>query len=135
MMKRMFLAALVIGFLPVMAKADGRYYDRGYRYSGHGHSNSFFGISLGFGSNDWFGGFSYSSGGYYPRYAYPGYYPAYRPMRYYAPAYYAPEPAPVVIYREPVYAPPPVMVYPNPSYYYAPAKSYYAPSNRYYYGR
>lgn len=130
MKKFVVIAALLIGSLPAVASAGGRYYDRGDRYH-HGGSNSFFGISLGFGSDDWFGGISYSSGGHYPRYGgYGGYYPAYRPARYYAPRYYAPPPP--VVYRAPVYAPPPVVVY--PSYYY-PTRSYYVPSSRYYYGR
>lgn len=134
-MKKLILAVMLLVLMPAIAQAGGRSYDRGHRYHGHGSSNNFFGLSLGFGGDSWFGGFSYNSGGYYPHYA-PRYYPAYRPYGYYAPRYYAPEAPPVVIYREPAYIAPPVIVDRHPSYYAAPPRSYPSPHvSRYYYGR
>lgn len=129
-MKHMLWAALVLGSLPAVASAGGR-------YDGYGHgSNGFFGISLGFGGDNWFGGISYSGGGYYPRYGYSGHYPAYRPY------YYVPVTPPVVVDREPAYVDAPVVLVQPRRTYYAPARPYYtaprtyeAPSGRYYYGR
>ena len=132
-MKRMLLPAVLIGCFPVMTLAGGH----------HDHGWGSWGFSLGFGGDAWFGGLSFGGGGYYPGYAhagYSGYYPAYRPARYYAPVYYPPDPAPVVVAPAPVVDPgrplyytAPARVY-SPSYYVAP-RAYSAPSNRYYYGR
>ncbi|WP_428937040.1 hypothetical protein [Fontivita pretiosa] len=128
MRKHALLAAVVlIALLPAGAAwAGGRHYDRGDRYRDWGHSRSFFGFSIGVGSDHWRSGFSYRH--------YDG--PSYYRFRYVYRDYdYCPPP---VIYYRPVYTPPPVIVYPAPRYYYydyCPPSSYYYSETRFYYGR
>jgi len=130
------LAAMIM--LPNSASAQHRYgTDRGARYYGGGgggwsgghssHSNSFWNVSIGFGSgyhgNGFYGGaVSFGSGPYYRG----GY------SRYYAPAYYPNysycAPAPVYYAPRIVYAAPPVVYVPAPVY----TSSFYYSSGGYY---
>ena len=156
-MKKSLASLFAVGalaLLPAVASAGGRFgTDRGFRYGGGGwgggHSHSFFGISLGFGSGGWCGNgfstrFSYSN---YPRF-YGG--PIYRSTRFYggygdycaspvvvvpsAPLVYSPPvvytappvvySAPPVVYSAPVYSAP-VVVTPVRTYYYSGSSCYY----------
>jgi len=125
-MKHVWLAALVIAFLPAFAMAEHRY-DRGSRYDrGYRDSRSSFSI-----------GFGFSSGGHYDRsyssFSYSRGYDYYRPVyreRVYVPRYsynYCPPPA-VVYTPPPVYCPPPVVYYSPPVYY---RESYYCAPRSY----
>ena len=137
MKKSLCTALLALGaltLLPQTASADHRFgTDRGSRYGGGhgyrgGHSDSSFGVSIGFGSGGHHRGgysdlhFGYSSPTYY-RGGYTRYYPP--AYSYPAPVVYAP--APRVVYV----APPPVVYYSPPVY----TSSYYYSSGGYYCGR
>jgi hypothetical protein len=128
------LCILVVAMLlmPAVAWAGGRhyrgghYYDRGARYSGHGHSRSSLGLSFGYASGGYGSGYSY---GLSYGYGYGG--PVYRAPYGYAPVVVAPPPvycAPRVYYPPaPVYyAPQPVPCYPPPGYFHGGATVYFS---------
>ena len=147
-MKHLWLAAVMVAMLPVVASAGDRgdryrggrshyersaryehrdhgrrHYDKGDRHHYKSRSHSSFDFSIGFSSGGYYGG-DYSSF----RYTYSNY-PVYRrPVYVERPVYIEQS----VYVETPVYYPPPAVIYYTPParvYYYEPI---YAP--RYYYG-